>query len=65
MNSAELNEAIRDIENEKAEESLTVIACQLDKSECDHDFTQTGDAYEDHCTKCGQSVMGWAMMEMP
>jgi hypothetical protein len=39
--------------------------CELDKSGCEHDFTETGNPDEDYCTKCGQSVWAWAFMEMP
>lgn len=43
----------------------TKINCKLDMSHCQHEFTETGDPDQDHCTKCGQSVWAWAFMEMP
>lgn len=46
-------------------EDVTEIHCKLDKSDCEHEFTQTGDVNSDYCTKCGQSVWAWAFMEMP
>jgi len=47
------------------EEEVVIHARRLDRSECDHQFTQTGDINQDHCVKCGQSVWTWAFMEMP
>jgi hypothetical protein len=47
------------------ENDITMIACKLDHSECDHEFTQTNDPDADHCVKCGQSVWAWAFMECP
>lgn len=50
---------------EPTEEEVTFVACKLDRSDCDHEFTQEGNPDTDHCTKCGQSIWAWAFMEMP
>lgn len=52
-------------DEQKDDDEMTMVLCKLDYSECDHEFTQTGDPNQDYCLKCGQSVWAWAFMECP
>lgn len=49
---------------DETEEHFTMIVCRLSRPECDHEFTLTG-TENDHCIKCGLSVMAYAFMDMP
>jgi len=37
-----------DMTDKEQKYDVTYAACNLDKSDCDHEFTQTGDFYSDY-----------------
>ena len=44
---------------------ITIHMHQKTQTDCDHEFTETGNPDADYCKKCGRSVWAWAFMEMP